>query len=99
MLDIKELVQKNFNDLQSLRRHFHENPELSGKEFQTMDFIEKKLDEYGIPHLRVENGGIFAWIDGAGQGKTILLRADIDALPIKEDGRNLCQNRARCIIY
>lgn len=96
LLDIKELVKKNFNDLQSLRRHFHENPELSGKEFQTMDFIEKKLDEYGIPHLRVENGGIFAWIDGAGQGKTILLRADIDALPIKEDGRNLCQNRA-CI--
>ena len=37
----------------SLRRHFHENPELSQKEFRTMDFIEKFLDELGIETVRV----------------------------------------------
>ena len=37
----------------SLRRHFHENPELSQKEFRTMDFIEKFLHELGIESVRV----------------------------------------------
>ena len=61
-----------------------------------METIEKTLDSYGIQHLRVENGGIFAWIDGNGEGKTILLRADIDALPIEENENNLAKKRS-CI--
>ena len=96
MIDVKELVQKNFEDLKAMHKHYHENPELSGKEFKTMENIEKTLDGYGIEHLRVENGGIFAWIDGNGEGKTILLRADIDALPIVEDEKNLAVKRG-CI--
>lgn len=90
---IKETVLQYRNELTALRRHFHENPELSKKEFQTMAYIESYLTNLGIPFHHVDKGGIIAWIDGKGPGKTILLRADIDALPIEEKETNLSCKR------
>lgn len=90
---IKETVQQYAAEMTALRRHFHEHPELSKKEYQTMAYIEQLLQDQGIPFHHVDKGGIIAWIDGKGPGKTILLRTDIDALPIQEKETNLSCKR------
>ena len=84
MIDILEEVRKEQGELVALRRHFHEHPELSKKEDQTLAYIAKKLEEYGISYRLVDKGGLIAWIDGKGPGKTLLLRADVDACPSKK---------------
>ncbi len=88
-MDIKKLVEAEKDTLIAFRRHFHEHPELSQHEFKTMDFIEEKLHAWGIETVRVPHGGIFGTIDSGKPGWTVLMRADIDALPIQESETNL----------
>ena len=88
-MNILELARHEKNLVVGLRRYFHENPELSQKEFKTMDFIEKKLNGWGIETVRIPHGGIFGVLDSGKPGWTMLMRADIDALPIDEDSCNL----------
>ena len=68
----------------SLRRFFHENPELPREEYSTADRIEKELNSFGLETRRVDGTGVYAEIKGCGEGKAIILRADIDALPVEE---------------
>jgi len=69
----------------STRRELHENPELSLKEFRTADRIEEELNKLGIEHRRVGETGVLGILRGnVKSDKVIVLRADIDALPIKE---------------
>ena len=68
-----------------IRRRLHSNPETAFQELDTTALIEKELKSYGITTFK--NGdktGIIGVLRGSGQGKTIALRADIDALPLKE---------------
>ena len=88
-MDIQKLVAAEEELLISLRRHFHEHPELSEQEFRTLEYIDERLDAWGIPNVEIPFGGIFATIDSGKPGRTILLRADIDALPIEESLTNL----------
>ncbi len=70
--------------LVTIRRRLHAQPELSFKEFKTTQLIEKTLSDWGIKFHRFKNletGGYCI----IGRGKTIAYRADIDALPIKEN--------------
>jgi amidohydrolase len=89
-MDIKaEITAKSKLYLQEvieIRRHLHLHPELSCEEFQTADFICKRLDEYGIPYTRgIAGTGIVGMITGRNPEKlNIALRADMDALPIVE---------------
>lgn len=78
--------------LTALRQDFHRNPELSLKEFRTAAQIEKELDRFGIPHTRVGETGVLGTLRGNGTGANIVvLRADIDALPIQEtSGAEYC---------
>lgn len=55
-----------------------------------------KLEKIEIPYVQVPGGGIFAYINGDSTGKTVLLRSDIDALPILESETNL-KNKKVCI--
>lgn len=72
-------------ELIAARRHLHQHPELSDREFETAVFIERYLDENEIPHKRIGDTGVVGVIRGMkGDGDTIALRADIDALPITE---------------
>ena len=68
------------------RRHLHQHPELSFHEHQTADFVEAELKK--MPHLRLSRPtptSLLAVLKGtAGPGRTVLLRADMDALPIQE---------------
>ncbi|MFT4661904.1 MAG: amidohydrolase [Patiriisocius sp.] len=82
---IKDLSEKYFEEVRSIRRHLHANPELSFQEFETAKFISGKLSEWGIEHKTgVADTGIVGEIFGNENGKMIALRADIDALPILE---------------
>ena len=75
----------------AIRRHLHENPELSGREFNTIKLICSELDQIGIDYVNIPDGGVLATIDGPVPGKTVLLRADCDALPIQELPENAKQ--------
>lgn len=78
----EELLDK----LVKTRRELHMIPELAFCEYKTSDYICKRLDEIGVPYKRgVAKTGVVALIEGKNAKKTLLLRADIDALPIQED--------------
>ena len=78
------------------RRWLHEHAELSDHEEETVAFIIEQLQEAGIACVNVPQGGVMGFIDGAKPGKTLLLRADIDALPMQEDPYNAKQPKV-CI--
>lgn len=79
-----------------LRRYFHEHPEISMKEFQTMEKVKSELEEMNIPYEVVTDGGIIGTMEGRAPGKTIMLRADLDALPVQESKTNLKQAK-KCV--
>jgi amidohydrolase len=81
---IKQLANDNFETVIGYRRHIHANPELSYLESNTAAYISLVLDKMGIPYTRMANTGVIAILKGKAEGKTIALRADIDALPIEE---------------
>lgn len=67
------------------RRELHRHPELSFEEVQTAKYIEQALTEAGISHSRIAKTGVLAKIEGKGDlSRAIVLRADIDALPVEE---------------
>ena len=82
---VKQYILEEKDYLIRMRRYFHAHPEISLKEYETSKRIEEELDQMRIPHKRVGETGIFAWIDGKrGPGKTIALRADMDALAMQD---------------
>ena len=83
---IKTLANQYFNEVVSIRRQLHQYPELSFEEFNTSKFVSSILDKYKISYKKdIVKTGIIAIIEGKNPSKkTILLRADIDALPIEE---------------
>ena len=83
---ILQEVKDSFDELKEMRRFLHREPELSFKEYKTTEYIIKKLEEAGIKDIvRPTNTGAVARIRGDYPGKTVAFRADIDALPIKEE--------------
>ncbi len=83
---IKELAASIKLEILETRRHIHQNPELSFKEFETMKFVSDRLNSYQIEHSTgIAGTGIVGLIKGKNpDSKTIALRADMDALPIQE---------------
>ena len=73
-----------------LRRYFHQHPEVGpAEQVETMDAICRELEALGIPYEWVPGGGVLGFLGDPARGRTVLLRADIDALPIQEDPCNL----------
>ena len=86
MTNANELARSVKDYVIQYRRAVHQHPELSMKEFKTTDRICEELDKMGVSYKRMEPTGVLAEIKGGkGAGKTVLLRGDIDALPIQED--------------
>ena len=75
-----------FDEMVDLRRAVHRQPELAFAEHATTALIRDRMAAFGIAELDrvVETGGIFA-MDGGRPGRTVVMRADIDALPVHED--------------
>ena len=80
-----------FTKVKAYREHLHAHPELSYQEFETMNFVCEKLAEIGIPFTSgVAKTGVVALISGDHHSENtpcIGLRADLDALPIKEENQ------------
>lgn len=68
------------------RRHFHRYPELSWQEFETAKYIKKRLSKLNIELLDYPLPHVVGYIKGTNGSKTIALRADMDALPVQEEG-------------
>ncbi|MCZ2459190.1 MAG: M20 family metallopeptidase [Chitinophagales bacterium] len=82
---IKSLAKKYAPEFISVRRHLHAYPELSYHEFKTSKFVQDKLKEFSIPFEVKATTGVVGLIKGRNPDKRIIaLRADMDALPIKE---------------
>jgi amidohydrolase len=83
-VNIRELSKKHKDYAVELRRHFHMNPEPAMKEVKTSDRIIEELTKMGIPCKKSAGTGVVGIIEGKKGGKTIALRADIDALELEE---------------
>jgi amidohydrolase len=84
-MDIFAQVSAETQFMVQARRHLHAHPEVSGQEYQTAAYLRSQLEKLGIECQQVGDTGLLGRIyGGLGLGRTILLRADIDALPIQE---------------
>lgn len=83
--DPEALLQQTEDNVIEWRRHIHQNPELGNREFETAKYIQQHLEDLG---MEVETGvahtGVVALLKGGKPGPTVALRADMDALPVKE---------------
>lgn len=83
---IHKTLEQSFEEMTQIRRHLHMHPELSYKEFETVNYICHFYDKLGIPYEKnIGENGIVARIEGQLPGRTVALRADFDALPIQEE--------------
>ncbi|HEV3131537.1 MAG TPA: M20/M25/M40 family metallo-hydrolase, partial [Acidimicrobiales bacterium] len=76
-----------YDEMVDLRRVVHQRPELAFDEHHTTALVRDHMSRLGIDEaVRVtETGGIFA-MEGGRRGRSVVLRADVDALPVQEDG-------------
>ena len=103
-ISIKEIIKNNadriYDEIIAIRKHLHQNPELSFQEDQTADFICNKLNSFGIDFKRnIGGNGILGYINKNKKGKTIALRADMDALPVTENTKLPCQSKNKGVMH
>lgn len=80
------LVKQYAEKVILLRRHFHKYPEVSGKEFNTQKKIMEELTAIGLQPRKAAGTGVVVEIEGTRPGKTVAVRADMDALKIQDEG-------------
>ena len=86
MHDYLSEAQSLFEYTQSMRRDFHSHPELGFQEIRTAGIIARELNDIGLDiHTGIAGTGIIALLHGAKPGPVVLVRADMDALPITEE--------------
>lgn len=84
-MDIGKNITEKKSELIELRRDFHRHPELGLEEFRTGDKVAAYLESLGLKVNRMNVTGVSAFLEGDSSGPTLLLRADMDALPIQEE--------------
>ena len=89
-IDIKQEVTELKEELIAVRRDFHMHPELAFEEHRTAEILATRLQKLGFEvQTGVAKTGVVGVLDLGKPGKTLMLRADIDALPIQEiEGRS-----------
>ncbi len=89
MMEIQKLASTNFPLTQSIRRDLHRHPELGFQEFRTASIISSYLNGYGFSVTeKVGKTGVMGVLDTSRPGKSLLMRFDMDALPIQEENNN-----------
>ncbi|GAA0590530.1 M20 family metallopeptidase [Virgibacillus siamensis] len=100
-MNSREQAEKLISQLSAWRRHIHMNPELSFDEVDTSRFVAQKLQE--IPGMKVETGvGFPTAVVGtlsSGSGRTIAIRADMDALPVQEENGHGFKSRKKNVMH
>lgn len=84
-MTLKKQLGELVPELIRLRREFHQHPELGFKEFRTQEKIIRYLDAVGIETRKIAETGVQGVLQGKTPGPTLLLRSDMDALPIQEE--------------
>ncbi|MCH7997254.1 MAG: hypothetical protein IIB11_05705 [Chloroflexi bacterium] len=86
-MDLDRAVEEAYPEMVRLRRDIHRRPELAFQEERTASLVAERLRALG---LEVKTGlgktGVVGLLKGGGEGKTLLIRADMDGLPIHEAG-------------
>ena len=80
-------IAEYFDEMKVWRRHIHAHPELDMECHRTAAFVVERLREFGVDeiHEKIGVSGVVGIINGCGEGPTIGLRADMDALPMPEE--------------
>lgn len=78
-------IEELYDELVALRRDFHRHPELGFEEHRTAGVIEQYLKDLGLKPFRLTKTGVVALIEGQSPGPVLMLRADMDALPVEEE--------------
>ena len=82
---IQKKSENIFEEVVKWRRHFHEHPELSNRETETADYIANYLQSLGMEvKTGIAHTGVVGILEGGEEGPVVGLRADIDALPVRE---------------
>ncbi|PAB59618.1 M20 family metallopeptidase [Anaeromicrobium sediminis] len=98
-MGVKELAKKYKQYAIDLRRDFHMNPEPSMKEIRTSTRVMEELEKMGIDCKKVAGTGVVGIIKGASAGKTIALRADMDALEVTEENEKDYKSKVHGIMH
>lgn len=98
---VQDLANHYFSDIQAIRRHLHQFPELSFQEEKTSRLVCEKLAAWGIPFQSGIGGtGVVGMIEGGRSGgRTLALRADMDALPIQEANETPYKSRHAGVMH
>jgi amidohydrolase len=81
---IEAIGRELFEEVRGWRQHLHAHPELGFEEHGTAAFIRGLLDEWGVPFDPITPTGTIASLTGGRPGPVLMVRADIDALPVRE---------------
>ena len=86
MPDLRERVQEQSARVREIRRELHRIPEVGFNEHKTSGYVAGVLRELGVPvQTGVAGTGVVGVLEGAFSGKTLMIRADMDALPVTEE--------------
>lgn len=98
-MNVIEEVKRIENEIIQWRRDLHKIPELNLNLPKTSKYVQDKLNEMGIKfHTLVNGSAIVALIEGQGEGKTLAIRGDMDALPIQEEtGLDFSSEHSGCM--
>src|SRR5688572_19808917 len=101
MLDkIRSLAKKYAPEFIEVRHHLHAHPELSYQEFETSKLVQQQLRSFGIDYEIKAETGVVGLIKGKNAEKRIVaLRADMDALPIKEENNIPCRSKIDGVMH
>ncbi|MBT6337759.1 MAG: amidohydrolase [Desulfobacula sp.] len=98
-MNLKKHLEELVPELIRLRRDFHQHPELGFKEFQTQEKIIAYLNKTGIETRKIAKTGVKAILSGKKQGRTILLRSDMDALSVQEETGLVFQSQHKGVMH
>src|SRR5215213_3766123 len=88
-IDFRAEAEALRDELIARRRDFHQHPELAFEEVRTAGIVARELTELGLEvQAGVGKTGVVAMLEGAHDGPTVLVRADMDALPILEENQS-----------
>ena len=97
---IKELAAQYTPEFIGVRQYLHANPELSYQEFETSRFVQDQLSQWKIPFQVMATTGVVGLIKGRNPDKRVIaLRADMDALPIKEENHVAYKSKKEGIMH
>lgn len=83
-MNVRDLAAQMKDEIVSWRRQIHANPEIGWETAATGNLVAAELEKFGIEVSRVAKTGVLGILKGKEGGKTVALRADMDALPITE---------------